>query len=56
MGVTFAPIDDGLLATMQEAANGVAQNWSNAVQSAYGLDGMALIEDTRARVAAAGSN
>ena len=56
MGVTFAPIDAGLLAAMQEAANGVAQGWAGAVQSAYGVDGMAVIEATRARVAEASSN
>lgn len=55
MGVTFAPIDEGLLAAMQEAANGVAQGWADAVQSKYGVDGMALIEATRARVAEASS-
>lgn len=56
MGVTFAPIDEGLLSAMQDAANGVAQKWADTVQSAYGVDGMALIEDTRARVASASSN
>lgn len=56
MGVTFAPIDPGLYAAMQEAAGGIAQNWSAAVQQAYGIDGMALIEATRARVAGAGTN
>jgi TRAP-type C4-dicarboxylate transport system substrate-binding protein len=52
MGVTFAPIDPGLHAAMQEAADGIAKGWSAAVQSAYGVDGLALIEATRARVAA----
>jgi TRAP-type C4-dicarboxylate transport system substrate-binding protein len=56
MGVTFAPIDAGLHAAMQEAASGIAQTWSAAVQSAYGIDGMALIEATRAHVAAAATN
>lgn len=56
MGVTFAPIDDGLLAAMREASTGVAQVWAEAVEAAYGLDGMALIEETRARVTEAASN
>ncbi len=56
MGVTFAPVDAGLHAAMQEAARGIAETWSAAVQSAYGIDGPALIEATRARVAAAGTN
>jgi TRAP-type C4-dicarboxylate transport system substrate-binding protein len=51
MGVTFAPIDTGLYAAMQEAASTVAQGWADAVQAAYGVDGMALIEATRARLA-----
>jgi TRAP-type C4-dicarboxylate transport system substrate-binding protein len=51
MGVTFAPIDTGLHAAMQEAAGNVAQGWADAVQAAYGVDGMALIEATRARLA-----
>lgn len=56
MGVTFAPIDEGLLAAMQEASSAVAQTWSEALNTAYGMDGMALIEDTRARVAEASGN
>lgn len=56
MGVTFAPIDADLLAATQNAADGVARSWSDAVQSTYGIDGMALIEETRARVAAASTN
>lgn len=56
MGVTFAPVDEGLLAAMQEAATGVAQSWADTVQSTYGIDGMALIEKTRAQVAEMSSN
>lgn len=56
MGVTFAPIDEGLLSAMQEAAAVTAQSWSEAVESAYGADGMALIEDARARVAETASD
>lgn len=56
MGVTFAPIDSDLLAAMQDASSAVAQTWSEALTSAYGIDGMALIEDTRARVASASGN
>ncbi|MDP2083576.1 MAG: TRAP transporter substrate-binding protein DctP [Gemmobacter sp.] len=56
MGVTFAPMDQGLLDAMRAASDGVAKSWSDAVQKAYGIDGMALIEATRARVAAASSN
>lgn len=56
MGVTFASIDPDLLAKMREASNSVAQKWAGAVQSGYGVDGMALIEEARARVAAASSN
>ena len=56
MGVTFAPMDADLLAAMRTASDGVAQGWANGVQTAYGLDGMALIEATRARVAAASTN
>lgn len=56
MGVTFAPIDPDLLAAMQDASSAVAQKWSEALTSAYGIDGMALIEDTRARVASASGN
>lgn len=51
MGVTFAPIDEGLLTAMREASESVAGVWSAAVQSGYGIDGMTLIEATRARVA-----
>lgn len=51
MGVTFAPIDADLLAAMREASDSVAGTWSAAVQSGYGIDGMALIEATRVRVA-----
>lgn len=56
MGVTFAPIDEDLLAAMQEASSTVAQTWSEALSSAYGIDGMALIDDTRARVSEASGN
>ncbi|MFN3937433.1 MAG: TRAP transporter substrate-binding protein DctP [Gemmobacter sp.] len=56
MGVTFAPIDPALYAAMQEAARGVAQGWADTVQQAYGVDGLALIEATRARVAGAPTN
>ena len=56
MGVTFAPIDEGLLAAMQEAADGIAQEWSDTVQSRYDIDGIALIEATRARIAEVSSN
>jgi len=56
MGVTFAPIDAGLLDAMRAASTGVAQEWAQAVEAAYGLDGMALIEAIRARVADASSN
>ena len=56
MGVTFAPIDADLLVAMRSASDGIAKGWSDAVQKAYGIDGMALIEATRARVAAASSN
>lgn len=56
MGVTFAPMDEDLLAAMQDASNGIATAWADAVQAAYGIDGMALIEDTRARVAASTAN
>lgn len=56
MGVTFAPMDEGLRAAMQEAADGIAQEWSDTVQSRYGIDGIALIEATRARIAEVSSN
>ncbi len=55
-GVTFAPIDTELLAAMQTASDSVAKGWSDAVQAAYGLDGVALLEATRARVATASAN
>lgn len=53
MGVTFAPIDEDVLAAMQKASEGVTQKWADAIKATYDLDGMALIEDARARVAAA---
>ncbi|WP_424988125.1 TRAP transporter substrate-binding protein DctP [Microbulbifer sp. S227A] len=56
MGVTFSPVDDGLLTAMQAAAGDVTQAWSDTVQAAYGVDGLAIIEATRARVAADSAN
>lgn len=56
MGVTFAPINPVLDAAMREAANGVAGTWAEQVQSLYGIDGLALIEQMRADVAAASAN
>ncbi|WP_164736702.1 TRAP transporter substrate-binding protein DctP [Pararhodobacter zhoushanensis] len=53
MGVTFAPVDPDLLAAMHDASDGVAQLWVDQIEAAYGLDGRAIIDATRARVAAA---
>lgn len=56
MGVTFAPIDPQLLEKMQEAAAAVEQEWVEAVGSAYGVDGAAILEDVRARVSEASAD
>lgn len=56
MGVTFAPIDPTLDAAMREAATGVQNAWSEAVQSMYDVDGNALVEQIRTDVAAASAN
>jgi TRAP-type C4-dicarboxylate transport system substrate-binding protein len=56
MGVTFAPVDPDLHKAMQDAATGIAKGWADAVQAAYGVDGLALIDATRARVAGMPAN
>lgn len=50
-GVEVTPLDESLLSAMQEAANSVAQSWSEKVGAAYGVDGMAILEGIRASVA-----
>lgn len=56
MGVTFAPINPDLAAAMRAAATVVEANWADAVQSMYGVDGVAVLDATRAAVAAASTN
>lgn len=56
MGVTFEPIDEDLLAAMMRAGEGVAAKWFAAVERAYGIDGAALLEETRTAIAGGSSN
>jgi len=55
-GVTFAPIQDDVLHAMQTAGAAISDRWAQGVQTRYGIDGAALIEDVRAAVAAASTN
>ena len=52
-GVTYAPVDPGILEAMHSASDAVLTQWAAAVQSAYGIDGRALVEEVRAEIEAA---
>lgn len=52
-GITFTPMDAGLLEAMEASAAKTSAAWEEAISSAYGIDATALIEETRAAVAEA---
>ncbi|MCB1337832.1 MAG: TRAP transporter substrate-binding protein DctP [Maritimibacter sp.] len=49
-GVTFAPIEPGLLSAMEASAAKISGGWEGAISNAYGIDAAALVAETRAAV------